>query len=150
MLKAESLLEVISVKLSRFDLEQIQEVALSVDCIEAGKEAVGTKVSYLLKELASTKTSLDYQKSECERLGLALSDCLAPAQKSEKLEKKVKDLRNELRSVTRKWNIALDVKEEAERATRHPGGRLQDCPRLEFAVCNLQETILKLRGSKAA
>ena len=132
MLKAESLLEVISVKLSRFDLEQIQEVALSVDCIEAGKEAVGTKVSYLLKELASTKTSLDYQKSECDRLAGALSDCLPQAQKSEKLAKKVKDLRNELSSATRKWNLALEQKEE-----------------LEFAVTNLQQTILKLRGKAA-
>lgn len=150
MPKSETLLEVIFIKLSRLSLDQLEEVAVSVKCIEAGKEASGTKFAYLMKELESTRANLDYQKSECERLGLALSDCLAPAQKSEKLEKKVKDLRNELRSVTRKWNIALDVKEEAERATRHPGGRLQDCPRLEFAVCNLQETILKLRGSKAA
>ena len=119
-------------KLSRFDLEQIEEAAISIDCIEAGKEAVGTKVSYLLKELASTKTSLDYQKSECDRLAKALSECLVLAQKSEKLAKKVKDLRNELSSATRKWNLALEQKEE-----------------LEFACGQMQETILKLRGKAA-
>lgn len=133
MPKSEALQEVISTKLLCLKLDQLEEAAIAIKCIEAGRESTGTKVAYLMKELESTKANLDYHKSECDRLELALSNCLVQAQKSEKLEKKVKDLRNELRSVTRKCNAAIEQKEE-----------------LEFAVGNLQETILKLRGSKAA
>lgn len=133
MPKSEALLEVISVKLSRFSLDQLEEVAVSVKCIEAGEEASGTKVACLMKELESARASLDYHKSECNRLELTLSDCLVAAQKSKKLEKKVKDLRNELRSSTRKWNVALEQKEE-----------------LEFAVSNLQETILRMSKREVA
>ena len=86
-----------------------------------------------MKELESARASLDFHKGECDRLELALSDCSVQAQKSEKLEKKLKDTRNELRSVTRKWNIALEQKEE-----------------LEFAVSNLQQTILRMSKKEVA
>ncbi len=137
MPKSQVILEVISIKLSRFSLEQLEEAAVAIKCIEAGKEAVGTKVCYLLKELESTKAALQYQKSECERLELTVSDnltnALSESKKSERLVNKIKDLKSELRGIARKWKLANEQKEE-----------------LEFAVINLQQTVLKLSKKEAA
>lgn len=102
MPKAQSILEVISTKLSRFNLEQLEQVAVAIKCIEAGDEAVGSKVCYLLKELEVARVSLNYYK-EIEI-------------KYRKLKREASKLRSEIKRKTKEIEAVTEEKAELETA----------------------------------
>ncbi len=133
MPKIDSLQELIIVRVLNLDLHQLERTAMAVSCIEAGEIAAGDKVLKLITENETLRATNELLENRCCNLEMELSAIKKEERMVEKLKQKLKSSTTTLGKSTKQIHALLKEKEE-----------------LEFAVSSLQQTILKLRGSKAA
>lgn len=133
MPKAQSLQELIIVRVLNLNLPQLERAAIAISCIEAGEIASSDKVLKLMVEVDSLRTTSELLENKCCNLEMELSIAKKESGMVEKLKQKLKSSTQALGKSTKQIHKLQEEKEE-----------------LEFAVSNLQQTILRMSKKEVA
>lgn len=132
MSKIKALQELIVVRVLNLSLPQLESAQVAISCIEAGEVATGNKVLKLMTEIENSRATNELLENRCCNLEVELFTLKKESKAVEKLKQKLKSTTTTLSSSTRQINKLQEEKEE-----------------LEFAINNLQQTILRMRSNAA-